>query len=148
MSRIEAVATHRIEAPAERAFDAWVNPDKIRLWMTSGLRSMGLAGDIRHVETDPHLGGRFFFSDQRGDVEAKHWGTYLDFDSPHKLVFTWITEESEEADPSVVTVTFEPAGAGTDVKIVHEMDEAWADYVPQVVKGWTQFLVDMSTNVV
>src|SRR5262245_58929163 len=97
--RIQAKITHQFAAIAERVYDAWLDPDKVPLWMSAALRSLGLAGDIRRVEVDARVGGKFFFSDMRGDAEARHWGAYLELARPTKIAFTWITDESEEADP-------------------------------------------------
>ncbi len=82
----------------------------------------GLAGDIKRVEIDARVGGKFFFSDMRDGTEARHWGTYLELDRPRKIVFTWIVDESEEADPSKVTLTIEPDPDGCIATIVHEME--------------------------
>jgi len=48
------------------------------------------------IKIDAKVGGAFLFSDIRDGVEAKHWGTYLELERPGKIVFTWITDESEE----------------------------------------------------
>jgi hypothetical protein len=55
-------------------------------------------------------------------------------------VFTWIVSESEEADPSVVTRSIEPAGAGCVATIVHQLDSKWKDYIPQTERGWSRML--------
>lgn len=140
ISKIEARAVHDFNAPAERVYDAWLDPAKARVWMSSALKAAGLAGDIQRVEIEPRVGGKFFFSDLRGGTEAKHWGTYLELDRARKIVFTWIVDESEEADPSRVTLTIEPAGEGCTATIVHEMDAQWADYVDRTESGWFRML--------
>jgi len=40
---------------------------------------------------------------------ARHWGTFLELERPQRIVFTWITDPSEEADPSVVRLTLPSA---------------------------------------
>ena len=55
--------------PAERVFDAWLDPDTVRAWMQ--LLSFGWgAMDVRRVEIDARVGGRFTFSDMREGQEA------------------------------------------------------------------------------
>ena len=108
--------------------------------MTAALKSFGLAGDIRRLEIDARVGGKFCFSDMRDGVEARHWGTYLELDRPRKIVFTWIVSESEEADPSRVTLTIQPEADGCLATIVHEMDEQWIEYVSQTEGGWSRML--------
>ena len=137
---IQARVSHRFKASAERVFDAWVRPDSVRRWLKAALKEMGLAGDIRRVEIDARVGGGFLFSDQRGAEEASHWGRYLEFDRPRRLVFTWFTDPSEESKLSTVTVTIEPDGDGCVVTLVHEMDKAWAEYLSRTEQGWSRML--------
>jgi uncharacterized protein YndB with AHSA1/START domain len=139
-ARIEARVTHHFKAAPERVFDAWLDPDRVRIWMATALQSLGLAADIRRVEIDARIGGRFFFSDMRDGQEAKHWGSYLELDRPRKIVFTWIVDESEEANPSTVSLTIEPDNDGCVATIVHEMDAKWSDYVARTENGWARML--------
>jgi uncharacterized protein YndB with AHSA1/START domain len=139
-SKIEARVTHRFKASADRAYDAWLNPAQARLWMAASLKNLGLAGDIQRVEIDARVGGKFFFSDLRDGEEARHWGTYLELDRPRRIVFTWIVDESEEGDPSVVTLTIDPEADGCVATIVHEMDAQWIEYVSQTESGWARML--------
>ena len=81
--------------------------------MSAALKQMGLSGDIRRVEVDARVGGKFFFSDMREAGEAKHWGTYCVLDRPRKIEFTWIVDASQENEPSIVTITIEPDGTGS-----------------------------------
>jgi len=139
-SKIEARVSHRFEAIPEQVYDTWLDPRQVRLWMAAALKSSGLSGDIARIEVDPRVGGKFFFSDMRGGMEAKHWGTYLELDRPRKIAFTWIVDESEEANPSRVTLTIEPESTGCVATIVHEMDAVWADYVARTEIGWARML--------
>lgn len=128
-------------ATPEQVYDAWLHPAKVTTWMAAALRASGLPGEIRRVESDARVGGKFVFSDFRGDEEACHWGTYLELDRPRKIVFTWIVDKSEEANPSTVTIAIEPtAASGCTVSVVHEMDSAWRDYVDRTAEGWMRML--------
>ena len=139
-SKIEAKVTHRFNATAEQVYDAWLSPAQVRLWMTAALKSFGLAADIQRIEIDARVGGKFFFSDLRDGTEARHWGTYLELDRPRKIVFTWLIDESEAADPSVVTLTIDPEPDGCIATIVHEMDSQRIEYISQTEKGWSGML--------
>ncbi len=46
-SKTEARVTHRFKATAERVYDAWLDPEQARLWMTCADKSFGLPGDVR-----------------------------------------------------------------------------------------------------
>ena len=138
--KIEVKVSHRFKASAERVYDAWLDPDKVRVRMRTALQSMGLSGEIAQIEIDARIGGAFLISDMRDGIEAKHWGTYFELERPRKIVFTWITDESKELDPSKVSLTIEPDGEGCIATIVHEMDAKWADYREQTVNGWSCIL--------
>ena len=45
---------------------------------------------------------------------------------------------SQNDDPSVVTITIEPDGTGSIVTIVHE--KIWKSYVEKVEMGWSNML--------
>ena len=139
-NKIEARVSHRFTATAERVYDAWLDPKQVRLWMAAALKTLGLAGDIRKIEIDAKVSGKFFFSDMRDGTEARHWGTYLELSRPNKIVFTWIVDESEEADPSKVTLTIQPVGDGCEATIVHEMDAQWIEYISRTESGWARML--------
>ena len=101
---------------------------------------IGQPGDIQQILIEPHVGGKFFFSDLRNGSEARHRGKYLELERPHLIVFTWIVDESQESDPSKVTLTIAPDGDGCIATIIHEMDTAWIDYVSRTEQGWTRML--------
>lgn len=139
-AKVDAKVSHRFRASAERVYDAWLTTEQARVWVAGALRSSGLAGEIKRFEIDARVGGKFFFSDMRNGQEARHWGTYLELERPRKIVFTWIVDESEEADPSRVTLTIDPEAEGCVATLVHEMDAKWADYVARTESGWSRML--------
>ena len=139
---IEAKVSHRFSASPERVFDAWLDANSVREWMALPFSALGgRPVDVRRVEIDARVGGRFTFSDMRENGEAVHWGTYLEIDRPKRLVFTWFTStEDEQENNSVVTVTIEPDGEGCVATIVHRMDAGWAEYISQAEQGWSGML--------
>ena len=141
MQYVEARVTHTFRASAERVFDAWLQPDFVRVWLSSALKSHGLSGEIRRVEIDARVGGKFVFSDMRDGKETVHWGTYLAIDRPRKLQFNWFTSiEDEKEGSSVVTLTIEPSGSGCVATIVHRMSAKYAEYVERTANGWGRML--------
>jgi uncharacterized protein YndB with AHSA1/START domain len=98
---VEAKTVHEFKASAERVFDAWLDPIKVRSWAAQPVPGMP-SFDIRRVEIDARVGGKFTFSDMREEGEAVHWGYYLEIDRPRKLVFTWFTSEEEEQENNSV----------------------------------------------
>jgi uncharacterized protein YndB with AHSA1/START domain len=136
-SNVEARTTHEFKASAERVFDAWLDPAKVRSWSARPVDGIASA-DVRRIEIDPRVGGKFTFSDMREDGEAVHWGYYLEIDRPRKLVFSWFTSEEEEIENnSTVTLTIEPlTGGGCRATIVHSMDGRWAEYIGATARAW------------
>jgi uncharacterized protein YndB with AHSA1/START domain len=138
--KVEARVTHRFAAAPERVYDAWLDPEKVRTWLRASLIEAGLPGELGSIEIDARVGGKFTFTDMREAGEARHWGTYLALDRPRRIVFTWITDQSEEQNPSKVTLTFDPDGDGCVVRLVHEMNAEWAEYVRRTERGWRRML--------
>jgi uncharacterized protein YndB with AHSA1/START domain len=137
---VEAKTVHEFKATAERVFDAWLDPIKVRCWSAQPVPGMP-SFDVRRVEIDARVGGKFTFSHMRDEGEAIHWGYYLEIDRPRKLVFTWFTsEEEEQENNSVVTLTIEPIAGGCRATIVHSMDARWAEWVQQTETGWSFML--------
>ena len=139
---IEVKVSHRFTVSPERVFDAWLDVDTVREWMAMPFAALGgRPTDVRRVEVDAQVGGRFTFSDMREEGEALHWGTYVEIKRPQRLVFTWFTSpEQEREDNSMVTLTIEPDGEGCVATIVHRMDAKWADYITQTEQGWSGML--------
>ncbi len=102
-----------INAPIERVFDAWLDPELLSRFM------LPMPG-MKHprVTCDPRQGGDFEIVMYVGDNEVPHTGRYLEVERPHKLAFSWVSPASR--DDSVVTLTFSETGEqGTHVHLRH-----------------------------
>jgi uncharacterized protein YndB with AHSA1/START domain len=105
-------------APRERVFAAWTDPDKAaRWWVPQDCTLVSCKMDVR-------AGGgwhrRMRVPD--GTVIAK-WGEYREVLSPQRLVFTYNSEYADgTVDPeTLVTVTLEDLGGGrTRLTLRHE----------------------------
>ena len=130
-----------VAAPAGRAFEVFTG--RMHAWWpleTHSVRGVrdGQAPEELHFE--PWPGGRFY--EKTGDVEAS-WGTVLECDPPHRLVFEWHVNPENPA--TEVEVTFTPEGDGTRVDLVHRGwerfpagSETRANYASD--RGWTGVL--------
>lgn len=137
---IKASVTRRFEASPGRVFDAWLDPAKVRLWMG---RALAGVGEMKRVEIDPRVGGKFCFSDMREAGEAVHVGEYLEIDRPRRLAFTWSATPGES---SVVTIEIVPEGSGCVVTLTHEMDAKWAEYLGRVEGSWGKMLDSIASE--
>jgi uncharacterized protein YndB with AHSA1/START domain/DNA-binding transcriptional ArsR family regulator len=133
MQDLTMTVNRRINAPAAKVFNAWLDPKIMSRFM------MGKADmTVPVAETDPRVGGRFKVVMATPDNEVVHTGEYMEV-SPHsRLVFTWVSPFSIEG--STVTLEFNDAGNGqTDVSLtqVKFADEGKRDGHSQ---GWTHIL--------
>ena len=114
MNNLSCHVTQVINAPIERVFDAWLNPDMLSRFM------LPMPGMPRpEVEVDGHQGGRFtIYMDVGGEI-IPHSGSYLEIDRPNRLVFTW--ESPYSADDSQVTLEFTAQDpSSTVLMLTHE----------------------------
>lgn len=108
------------KATPARVFRAWTNPEELKAWFGQAPNS------VTEAEIDLRVGGgwRFAFNPAETHRDALH-GTYSAVEEAETLVFSWIHERAfadgrvESTPASEVTVTFEPAGDGTRVRVVH-----------------------------
>jgi uncharacterized protein YndB with AHSA1/START domain len=89
-----------INAPIEKVFDAWLNPELLSKFMM-GMPDM----PETDVELDAREGGSFTFIMHYRGEKLPHTGKYLEISRPDKLVFTWISHHSV-VDNSTVTLNF------------------------------------------
>jgi uncharacterized protein YndB with AHSA1/START domain len=62
------------------------------------------------------VGGRLY--ERMASGEEREWAKVLVWEPPHRLVYLWHLR-FDRSDATEVEVSFEPAGEGTDVTIVH-----------------------------
>ncbi len=133
---ITARVGRRMNASAERVFDAWLDPERIGGWMFGpNVRDE----TVVRIEVDPRVGGRFSFVVLRNGAEIDHIGEYLAIERPHLLVFTWGIAP-DPAEGSRVIVAIIPAGDECDVTVSHEIPGDWADYLDRTRQGWETML--------
>lgn len=134
MSRRPIVQERTVAASQEEVFRAWSDPAALADWMRP---SEGMAPAT--VEVDFRVGGRFRIV-MHGERDYVQEGEYLEIDPPRRLVFTWVSAflPDEEAHTRV-TVTLEPDGAGTRIRLVHDQLPE-GDAYDGHVEGWARIL--------
>jgi uncharacterized protein YndB with AHSA1/START domain len=105
--------TRRFRAPAQRVFDAWLDPATAGRWLfATAWRPM------TQVEIDARVGGVFLFADRSNARRMEHRGEYIEIVPPRRLAFTlWTTGQ-----PHVVThvsVEITPRGTGCELALTH-----------------------------
>jgi uncharacterized protein YndB with AHSA1/START domain len=112
--------TREFDAPADRVFRAWEDPELVRLWM--GPRSVEM--DI--TTWDCRTGGSYRYAARRGGVEiARFYGSFHESRPGERLVQTF-TYEGFPDGVCLETMTFEPLEGGrcriVSVTVVDSMD--------------------------
>jgi uncharacterized protein YndB with AHSA1/START domain len=104
----------RLNAPPEKVFAAWTDPQKLKRWF-------GPEGVETHsAEIEARVGGRYRFVARSPDGEEHEVsGVYREVVPNEKLVFTWAWRTTPERE-SLVTVELERDGSGTVLTLTHE----------------------------
>lgn len=130
-----------IAAPPAAVFDAWRDPESIRVWMCPD-PEMSEAS----VEVDFRVGGRFRIVMHGAEQDYDHTGEYVEIDPPRRLVFTWISHFIRDAEQRTrVTLELEDAGEGkTQLLLVHDElpssdaydghDDGWAEILRKLAE--------------
>jgi uncharacterized protein YndB with AHSA1/START domain len=133
---IEVRVTRRFDFPAERVFDAWLDPKLLTRFMVGPeVRDE----ELLQVRVDARVGGRFSFLVRRQGQEVDHVGKYLELDRPRRLVFTWAVPPNPE-EGTRVTIEIRPLGRGCELLLVHRLDPSWAEYAERTQQGWTEIV--------
>ena len=125
------VIERTFNAPPERVFAAWTEPEMLaKWWGPEGAKLPGALMEFR-------VGGRYRTAMTGPDGNAHIVsGTYREIVPPRKLVFTWGWEEDgKRGYETEVTVVLEPAGKGTKMRFVQEVF-ASAEMMQGHQMGW------------
>jgi uncharacterized protein YndB with AHSA1/START domain/uncharacterized glyoxalase superfamily protein PhnB len=134
---VRARVRRQFRVQAEDVYDAWIDPAKIRQWFAPGM------GEIRDVEIDARVGGRFRIVQRREHGDATHTGEYLELERPRRLAFTWSTPP--QPDQSRVHIEIGAVADGCELTLTHEMEPRWAPHVDRIERGWSTQLDAMAT---
>ncbi|MGO8969934.1 MAG: SRPBCC family protein [Myxococcaceae bacterium] len=102
-----------IDAPAERLFRAWTEPDQLVKWWGPP------PGRCSEAEVDLRVGGKYRIANAFPDGSVV-WisGEFERISPPRELIFTWRLEGSRTTER--VTVRFDQSGSSTEVVVIHE----------------------------
>lgn len=107
----------RFNAPRDRVFRAWTDPDVLKRWWCPN-------GWIpAEIEVDLRVGGVYRMGMQRlaGGAPVYVDGVFLDVRVPERLVYTWRWKNAFEGMPETcVTIQFFERGGATEVLLAHE----------------------------
>lgn len=130
LARVQVV--RHFDAPAERVFDAWLDPNTAGKWL--------FAHESRpmiRVEIDPRVGGSFNITRRDDDGDAEHIGEYLEIERPRRLVFTFSVPKYAKAITRV-TIDIKSLESGCQLTLTHE--DVLPEWASGSEAGWTMIL--------
>ena len=127
-----------IDAPVEKVYAAWTDPEAMRKWFAPG--DLSVARAVAEVE----VGGAFLV-EMRGAKGERHItrGVYREVVPNRRLVHTWQWEGSDVE--SLVTVELEPASEGATRLTLTHSRFADAEDRDRHESGWTGCLAKLET---
>ena len=126
------------DAPPERLFRAFTDPDHLAAWYAPG----DMAAEVHALEAEPD--GQLSVSMVGGDERHECEGTFLEVVENERLVHTWRWRHAPEAE-SRVTVEFEATDGGTAVVLTHERLPG-REAVEEHAQGWTGILENLAAT--
>ena len=129
MTRV--VVKHRFAASADRVYDAWLDPAKMRTFLFATA-----TGEIVRCDVDARVGGSYAIVDRRDGEDVLHEGTYLELERPQRIVFT-LRVPKYSPDEDRVTIQITPLPDGCELTLTTETADEWA---ADTRRGWTMIL--------
>jgi uncharacterized protein YndB with AHSA1/START domain len=99
-------------ASPEALFDAWLQPQILRRWM-----SFSGTSEIQEVVAEQRVGGLFWIRERDGIAMSERYGEYRAIDRPSRLVFT-LNAPEHFPGTSCVTVTISPSANGSVMSFI------------------------------
>lgn len=118
---------YRFEVSAEAAFDAWVMPETVKLWLFTSA-----GNEIVDVHIDARDGGKFSILELNDGKKIDHFGEYFEVERPTRLAFTLEVPEHFKG-VSYITVEIMKAENGCDLLFTQsgidtsQTEENWRD---------------------
>lgn len=130
----EIRVTHRFSATAERVYDAFLDPEKVRQFLFATP-----TGQNVRCELEPRVGGAFTIVDRRDGEDVEHLGTYLELERPKRIVFSF-SAPKYGPDVSTVTIEISPLRQGCQLTLSQALAAEHEHLRPRVTSGWESIM--------
>ena len=134
---VEIRLAQRFDAPAERVFDAWIDPSIAGRWLFATA-----SRPVPRVAIDARAGGEFRFENRCRGENVVQAGRYLEIERPRRLAFTLLARP-QSSDLTRVRVEIESEENGCRLTLVHE--SVLRDEAPRVEGRWAGMLYGLAT---
>jgi uncharacterized protein YndB with AHSA1/START domain len=123
-----------IKAPAERIFEALIDPaERIKWWGAEG------RFQTTHMESDLHPGGKWMMRGNGvGGRPFTVMGEYRQIEPPRLLIFTWLPDWQGDAVETLVRFELTEHSGLTTVRLTHSGLTTESSRLSH--KGWPQIL--------
>lgn len=130
-------AERRFTVPADKVFDAWIDPVTAAKWLFATPN-----GTMIKSEIDAQVGGEFCLVERREDEDIEHFGEFVELVRPSRIVFDFCVNQSETSRVAVdiVPVAGGTDGAGCELQLTHTMHPRWASFAERSKQGWEMML--------
>jgi uncharacterized protein YndB with AHSA1/START domain len=133
---VHVIILRRFEAPAERVFDACLDPAWVDRWM---FRPAVHDAPWERRTLEARVGGRYSLVTHRAGTAVERTGEYLAIDRPRLLVFTAAAGDGRDGSSRVI-LEFVPRGDGCDVKLTHVLGSGWSAEIDRAARLWSRRL--------
>jgi two-component system cell cycle response regulator DivK len=130
----EVRVSRHVAAPAERVFDAWLDPETLGEWLFRTPE-----GVLVRCEVDPVEGGRYAIVERRGEEEVLHTGIYEAVERPQRLVFTLAVPLYSEAEERIA-IALAPDEEGCTLTLSQSRPADALVSGGQIARGWAHLL--------
>ena len=139
-ARVTVRVQKHFEAPPERVFDAWLDPQNAGKWLFATP-----TGEMVRVEIEARVGGQFNFTERRDGEDIEHTGEYFEIDRPKRLAFNFRVPKFSK-EPSLIRIDIAPATFGCELTLVHE--GVFPEYATRTEEGWNGVLQGLATSLI
>ena len=129
-----------INAPIDRVFDAFINPEDLVNW-----HHAGEGWQTPYAEVDASVGGKIkiAYADADGKVQFDLDAVYEEIERPTRLAYRLGLVDLVDDDDRLVTVDLEEVDGGTKVRLEFDIEHINSKDLQR--EGWTQHIDNLQS---
>jgi uncharacterized protein YndB with AHSA1/START domain len=128
--------TRVFDAPRERVWKEWIEPERFADWFGGGDAEIPLSTVSMDVKPGGSWSATMFAGPERREIRWK--GEYREVVEPERLVFT-LSDQPEEDAFELVIVVFSDLGDGRTEMFFRQLGRLSAEVYERAGQGWSIF---------